>query len=63
MDYFEFVIGVLILILAMVLLTLEYRTNKKIEKDDYMRKSFRPQIFVGIFAMFFIGLALIYRSF
>jgi hypothetical protein len=63
MDYFEFVLGVLILILAVVLLTLENRTIKKIEKGDYMRKSFRSQIFVGIFAMFLIGLALVYRSF
>jgi len=63
MDYFELFLGVLILILALVLLSLEYRTVKKIEKDDYMRKSFRPQIFVGICAMFLIGLTFVYRSF
>ena len=63
MDYFELILGVLILILAVVLVTLEYRTVKKIEKGDYMRKSFRPQIFIGICTLFLIGLTLVYRSF
>ena len=62
MDYFEFILGILILILAVVLLIWENRTIKTIEKGDYMRKSFRPKIFVGIFTIFLIGLALIYRS-
>ena len=62
MDIFNLLFGILLTILGILLYTLEKRYSKKARKDDYMSKSYKIEIYFGIFVFTICGIVTILRE-
>lgn len=62
MNYLKISCGFFLLALMLFYLIYELKISKKIEKDDWMRKSNYIQIYFGIFGLIVFGIVLIYTG-
>ena len=60
---FEFVFGIICLLLSIIWGYYEIKAWNKIKNDDYMMKSFSIEFFGAIIMFFIIGIVGIYRYF
>ena len=60
---FELILGILFLILSIILFVIEIKDWKKLNKKDFIRKSFKVNILTSSYAFFIGGLIGISRYF
>lgn len=63
MNVYQFLLGILILILSIALMYYEIKGYNSLRKDAYIRKSLSLEMIITVFMFVIIGILMIYRAF
>lgn len=63
MNVYQFLLGILILILSIALMYHEIKGYNRLRKDAYIRKSLSLEMIITVFMFVIIGILMIYRAF
>lgn len=62
MNFYNFIVGIIIIVIAIAFLLFEFKKYNKLDKNDYVRKSFSVKVIGSFILLIIIGIVTIYRE-